>query len=222
MAMPRKGSRKITIDGRSFRWRAWYADCWQDGYCIPLRLVVELDAPPYGQRLRAAFRWDGSEIVCPDEQAVTPGVVRRIIEAALQRGWRPGERGLSPFELDGQPFLDAELLRGKSAPELRGAGWLKILGRLERDFGMDLRRFDLRAGAGKPGDVRTAGQLWELLTANYQAIEWYYQANGEEAPRIGWEAFAAVLSEELGLPLEQVRYESRLAADLGMGPDMDH
>jgi hypothetical protein len=220
MAMPRKGSRKITLGGRSYRWRAWYGNAWNDGYCIPLRMVVMLNSSQPGQSLRAVFRSGRGEIWYLDEQAVTPRVVRRIVEAALQRGWRPGESGLPLFELDGQPFLDAELLLGKSAPELRGAGWLKVLGRMERDYWVDLRRIDFTARPGKPGDVRTAGQLWERLAAIFHTVSAAYQSSGFTPPQMGWEAFAAILAEELGLPPESVRPESRLAADLGMGTDV--
>src|SRR5258708_1499468 len=95
--MPRKAARQISIEGRTYRWRARYGHCWQDGYCIPLRLVVELGSPNPGQRLRATFRNGRNDIWHLEDQAVTPAVVRRTIEGGLQRGWRPGQSDLPLF-----------------------------------------------------------------------------------------------------------------------------
>jgi hypothetical protein len=217
MTIPRKGTRLLSLAGQTYRWRAWYGHCWQDGHCIPLRLVIGLSTSHPGQTLRAMFRNGRSELWCLEDQAVTPGVVRRVIEAGLQRGWRPGESGLPLFELDGQPFIDAELLRKKSAVELRGSGWLKILGRLERDYRMDLRRLDFDQRSGWSGEELTVGHLWDRVAKWNRDVRELWQQQGVSVPHIEWEPFAVILAGELSVPRERVQLASRLAADLGMG-----
>jgi hypothetical protein len=218
--MPRKGSRLISIEGQTYRWRAWYGHSWKDGYCIPIQLVIQLDSSHPGQLLRATFRSGRNNVWYLEDQAVTPRVVRRIVEAGLQRGWRPAESGLPLFDLDGQPFLDAELFLKRSAPELRGSGWVKLVGRLERDYRVDLRRLDFDRRTGQLGHELTVSDLWDRVSESCRTVRELYQRQDFSVPEIGWEEFAVILSEELSIPRERVQPESRLAADLGMGADI--
>jgi hypothetical protein len=220
--MSRKGCRQITIEGRRYLWRASYGDSWKDGHCIPLRLVIALASPQPGQHLRVVFRSGRGEVWYLDDQAVTPAVVRRVIEGALRDGWRPGESGLPDFELDGQPFIDAELLRGKSAPELRGTDWLRVLHRLEREIKVDLRGLDFRATRRHVGDVAmegepTAGDLWAQVAQYLSLVAALYREHRLPEPQMTWDGFAGLLAEELGVPQDRIHPESRLGADLGMG-----
>ena len=99
MALAKKGSRRITVEGVPYRWVL----SPDDGYMV---LVAESESTP-GQRLEAFFQYhDLYEPAKPEvsrivgqRRAVTPGVVREVILAALTRGWQPSQRGLPPFRI---------------------------------------------------------------------------------------------------------------------------
>lgn len=101
MAMAKKGTRRITVDGAIYRWIA----SPNDGH---ITLVAESADEP-GQRLEAFLRYD--DIATPDglivgqRRTVGPAVVRVIILAALARGWQPRTRGRQPFRVEGADEL---------------------------------------------------------------------------------------------------------------------
>jgi hypothetical protein len=98
MALAKRSSRTITVDGVEYRW----AVSPDSGY---MWLVVER-AVGSGQRVEASF--DYRDIVRPDgriigqRQSVSPGVVRAIVLRALAIGWRPEQRGLKPLRVDSE------------------------------------------------------------------------------------------------------------------------
>lgn len=112
MALARKGSRRITVEGVPYRW-AFAPD---DGYMV---LVVE-SAGSSGQRVEAFFRYHdlhepaeaGVLRIVGQRRSISPGVVRQVILAALGRGWQPSQRGLPAFRVD-----DAEHLVPLGKPE---------------------------------------------------------------------------------------------------------
>ncbi|MFF3653941.1 hypothetical protein [Streptomyces olivochromogenes] len=100
MALSRKGTRRIVVDGKAYRWRLrrrptyFQALSW-----TPCTFAVELaDAP--GTTLVVttnqphASNWFGREA-----KPVLPSDVARAIELALQQGWAPTAAGV-PFRLD--------------------------------------------------------------------------------------------------------------------------
>jgi hypothetical protein len=104
MGMRKKWSRPITVDGVRYRYHV-AEERFGDG---GLNICVQREEPA-GQRLLSGFRtpyaWtEGapgqySGQVIP--HAVTPRVIRQLILAALERGWRPAETGLGAFHLPG-------------------------------------------------------------------------------------------------------------------------
>ena len=76
MAIAKKGTRRIVVEGESFRWVVSPDD--EPG----LGIVVERDAG-HGQRLVAWVEHDN---------IVSPALVRRVILYALSWGWAPTER----------------------------------------------------------------------------------------------------------------------------------
>ncbi|GIF06257.1 hypothetical protein [Actinoplanes siamensis] len=94
MAMPRKGSRLITVDGTSYRWAIRPRPTYDEGLAqAPMTFVVELaDAP--GQVLVVA-----TTSLRPDNWfslpggSVTPRIVETSVQAALAAGWEPGRSG---------------------------------------------------------------------------------------------------------------------------------
>jgi hypothetical protein len=99
MALARKGSRSITVEGAAYRWVV----APNDGYML---LVAE-PANGLGQRLEAYFGYhdiyepaeaEASRVV-GQRRSIRPGVVRAVVQAALGRGWQPSKRGLPAFQL---------------------------------------------------------------------------------------------------------------------------
>ncbi len=97
MALAKKSSRTIAVDGFEYRWAVS-----PDSGCM--WLVVELADEP-GQRVEAWFEYD--DVVRPDgrivgqRRSVSPGVVRAVVLHALANGWRPERGGLKPLRVDG-------------------------------------------------------------------------------------------------------------------------
>lgn len=89
MGLAKKGSRSIVVGTIPYRWVV----SPNDGFLV---LVVELAEKP-GQRLEAFFGYDPQKIMTPDS-------VRKIIEFALTRGWKPAQRGLKAIR-----FQEADL-----------------------------------------------------------------------------------------------------------------
>lgn len=89
MGLARKGSRGITVGGQNFRWVL----SPDSGF---MALVAELSETP-GQRLEAQLPYATS--AAGDPRAVTPTIVRAVIELALFEGWQPQKRGSAPFRL---------------------------------------------------------------------------------------------------------------------------
>jgi hypothetical protein len=97
MSIARKGSRRIVVDGVTYRWsvrsRPTYAQAlgWS-----PMTVAVVNDESP-GTTLLVAF-----DVARPDNwmnqrsEPVTPASVERAIRTARSQGWRSTERG-SPF-----------------------------------------------------------------------------------------------------------------------------
>lgn len=87
MALPKKGSRNITVSDVAYRWMASGNDGWIDVY-------VELKNAK-GPLLKAKFDYHTIEITQEDGSklkqrfAVTPEIVRQTIELGLQEGWEP-------------------------------------------------------------------------------------------------------------------------------------
>jgi hypothetical protein len=100
VALGKKGSRRIVIDGTVYRWRLRsrptydQAMCWSPcTYAVECAdrsgavLVVTTDQPHPGNWIGRPFR------------PVLPTDVERAIRTALVHGWMPGQPG-SPFLLD--------------------------------------------------------------------------------------------------------------------------
>src|SRR4051794_41149136 len=98
MALAKRGSRTICVDGIAYRWAVS-----PDSGCM--WLIVERARGP-GQRVEASF--DYHDVVEPDGRIVrqrrtlSPGVVRAVVLHALAKGWQPEQRGLAPLRMDGE------------------------------------------------------------------------------------------------------------------------
>jgi hypothetical protein len=121
MGLPRKGSRRITIDGADYRWLVTV----RRG---SLHLTVEAEEP--GQRLVSHFRFhdeyqdtgEGGWRFHHQGRRITSGVVKRVIAMRFEKGWRPREQGLPALELMEAEWalpVPPEPVTGEEAPTVR-------------------------------------------------------------------------------------------------------
>lgn len=99
MAIPKKGSRTVTVNGVRYRWRIRSRPTYGEAaYTGGFSVAVERAEPPLGcvLLLAAPFprqdNWLGHA-----SKAVTPRMIASSIEGALARGWQPEHPG-SAFE----------------------------------------------------------------------------------------------------------------------------
>lgn len=88
MALSKKGSRSIHVDGADYRW-AFSND---SGYSV----VMVQSAEGMGQKLAVYIHWSEITYSFRDDNGsikVTPGLVRDMICGALKQGWVPAELG---------------------------------------------------------------------------------------------------------------------------------
>ncbi|HEY0697353.1 MAG TPA: hypothetical protein VGD43_06030 [Micromonospora sp.] len=99
VAIPKKGSRLIVVDGALYRWNIRrQAAKGQLTAQSPLSFAVELVLEP-GRILVVATRSPAPDNPAEDpSEAVQPALVEQSIRAALDRGWQPDLPG-PPFHL---------------------------------------------------------------------------------------------------------------------------
>ncbi|OEV04790.1 hypothetical protein [Streptomyces oceani] len=103
MALNRKGSRRITVDGIAYRWRVRHKPAYAQSLCwTPLTYAVELaDREGPGTTLVVSTgqshpsNWMGAAAT-----SVRPAQVAAGIRGARAAGWLPARPG-SPFRFDG-------------------------------------------------------------------------------------------------------------------------
>ncbi|GAA3526637.1 hypothetical protein GCM10022419_001670 [Nonomuraea rosea] len=124
MAIPKKGSRLITVDGTIFRWRVRRKPTYCQGNSWgPMTFSVELaDAP--GRVLLASLpcsrpdAWLGERTI-----AIRPALVTATVRMALGHGWGPRQAG-NAFDLALTDSDLTELMNGQppayDVPFMRG------------------------------------------------------------------------------------------------------
>jgi hypothetical protein len=121
MGIPRKGSRRIVVDGVAFRWILRTAgsryDRWDDR--LPHRragtVIVQEESDSPGRPVKFGAVWKGPMDTCSkDGGCVVPAMVERGVRRAMADGWVPGQRGAVldlPWDLE----PDADVVRGVMA-----------------------------------------------------------------------------------------------------------
>lgn len=92
MAMPRKGSRKVTVDGKDYRYMVRtegsveWENHWGESLTKPshIRTTVQEDTEAPG----AVLQWQW-----PYGAGVGPADIQSAVRIALERGWNPAARG---------------------------------------------------------------------------------------------------------------------------------
>lgn len=112
MTMPRKGTRRITVDGAAYRWRHRSRTRGYSAGAHALTFAVEReDAPGRLLSVTLADRAPMGDPCCPgcaadtaDAEPITPSRVAASIRAALADGWDPrGPAGV--HRLDMRPLI---------------------------------------------------------------------------------------------------------------------
>ena len=86
MALSRKKSRPITVEGDDYRWRFFENSGWND-------VTVQI-ADGYGPKLVVQFPWEHQGTLdIPLYPPVTPTAVSLVIKQALLLGWEPRSSG---------------------------------------------------------------------------------------------------------------------------------
>ncbi|WP_298861200.1 hypothetical protein [uncultured Gimesia sp.] len=144
MAIPKKGSRTLTVDGVQYRWVVSIHD-------NSVNLVVELMKEP-GQRLLAYFECRDLYIRGDDDQwrfhsqkqCIRPAHVVRIINHALREGWEPSVKPGKQFVVRDAAkvalTIDAELINSQSVDHDSKAAHIKEIAQdfLESYMGLSL------------------------------------------------------------------------------------
>ena len=100
MAIPKKGSRTIEVDGATYRWKV-------TGNDMVIDVIIEQDNLK-GQKLRATFDYHNETPegkIKKQERLITPGVIKELIVFALKNGWVPGQNGKPDYGLDGEKVV---------------------------------------------------------------------------------------------------------------------
>jgi hypothetical protein len=100
MAIPKKGSRPITVDGQDYRWfvRRKPTHCTGSGW-TPLTVAVSSDVPRSASMLVTLATNRPDAWLHPGSIAITPADVAELIRLAIRRGWDPAKPG-SAFRID--------------------------------------------------------------------------------------------------------------------------
>jgi hypothetical protein len=100
MALVRKGSRSIVVDGTAYRWRLRGRPTYFQGLAwSPCTFAVEHEQTPGSTLVVITDQPHPSNWFGRASQPVLPAQVAQVIERALAEGWSPAHPG-RPFLLD--------------------------------------------------------------------------------------------------------------------------
>lgn len=96
MALPKKGLRKITVDGFVYGWSATGNDGWIHLTVAPLSCEGQLLTAGFGyhsQKVGETELPNGGYVYHQQQRMmITPGIVKQVIEYGLKVGWSPKQR----------------------------------------------------------------------------------------------------------------------------------
>jgi len=94
MAIPKKGSRRIVVDGASYRWRVRGKPTYsQANTWAGLNLAVELEDVAGSILVVRLTQPHPSNWMNAEAPPVLPSEVERLIRLALVQGWNPRQHG---------------------------------------------------------------------------------------------------------------------------------
>jgi hypothetical protein len=102
VTIPKKGSRRITVDGSEYRWLIRRKPTYsQANGWTPMILAISSSEPQSSSLVVAVAATRPDAWVGAGNTAITPHAVAELIRLAVVRGWDPTSPG-SPFLLDAQ------------------------------------------------------------------------------------------------------------------------
>jgi len=100
MALARKGSRRIVVDDRVYRWQLRTRPTYVRGLCwAPCAFAVEAYDRPGRKLIVTTNRPHPSNWMGKPSTPVLPREIARAVRLAVGQGWDPSSRG-APFRLD--------------------------------------------------------------------------------------------------------------------------
>ncbi len=115
MALVRKGSRRIVVDGTAYRWRLRRRPTYSQGLAwSPCTFAVEHADAPGTTLVVTTNQPHPSNWVGREAKPVLPADVAEAIELALRAGWAPAAPG--------PPSSSIVVLASTPRPERQGAG----------------------------------------------------------------------------------------------------
>jgi hypothetical protein len=108
MALPKKGLRKITVDNVEYAWSATGNDGYVHLTVAPLDKEGQLLSTWFDYHPPVAgdyYSFEEPSLIQKEQHfIITPGIVRQVIDYALQKGWNPQVKG-PLFHLAGKGHL---------------------------------------------------------------------------------------------------------------------
>jgi hypothetical protein len=103
MAIPKKGTRPITVDGNDYRWLVRRKPTYSQGNgWTPMTVAVSSTIPNTSALVATLATNRPDAWINADSKMITPGEVANLIRLAIVRGWNPAAPG-SPFQLNVPP-----------------------------------------------------------------------------------------------------------------------
>ena len=107
--MPRKGSRKISIDGKNYLWSLRTSNRYirwdeEQPAMNAGTLTVQEDVEKPGRVAQTSLLWRRTT-------SVTPEVIRAVIRRFIVNGWNPSERGKAAAMAD----IDVDLIETRDS-----------------------------------------------------------------------------------------------------------
>ncbi|MBC9711679.1 hypothetical protein H9Y04_03740 [Streptomyces sp. TRM66268-LWL] len=100
MAIGRKGSRRLVVDGTAYRWRLRRRPTYDQALCgTPCTYAVQDEATPGTTLVVTTSQPHANNWFGAPSSPVLPSDVSAAITSALAQGWHPTRPG-SPFHLD--------------------------------------------------------------------------------------------------------------------------
>jgi TIR domain len=212
MALPKQGTRQIIVDSASYRWGVYSKTPF-------LTVRVELMDEP-GQQLIAKFSSHVASNSSPSDagkqerRAITPELVKRIIQVALERGWQPDQRKPAEFPLSDADALfptnlhtERKLRRGLviTARDVVGRRIHDTVNRALQELG--IRTYDLR-------DFPAGASLTNAITAAIREADFVVADVTRQNPNVLYEIGYANALEKPTILLVDGSTEEELPSDL--------
>lgn len=97
MAIPKKGTRTIIVDGKTYRWFAKV----DDDYCCKFFVIESVEYERYQVTGNITYNRDF---------VIAPSLIKQAILKARERGWEPGISHEKKIVLDSNVIISPELI----------------------------------------------------------------------------------------------------------------